>query len=261
MKRSTPSRAFTLIELLVVVAIIALLIAILLPSLGKARDKAKNAVCLANLHGHAQMMFNYATQFDGKLPNENTATGSGAILWDVTRTMTDTLFVLAGNNPGATVTGQAPPNMSKSYYCPFNVDKNIDGLWNLGGAGGATRVLGYYFLNNRKNTMIQGLAAPKYGKTTTIPKGDRQDQELVCDVVLSDIQSPANNTNPNYKYTSIALGTAPNTYSFTTSHLRGSKPLGGNIVFIDGHVELREFKDMAPRGTRNTSTEKATSWF
>jgi prepilin-type N-terminal cleavage/methylation domain-containing protein/prepilin-type processing-associated H-X9-DG protein len=42
-------RAFTLIELLVVVAIIALLIAILLPALGKAKDQAKSARCLANL--------------------------------------------------------------------------------------------------------------------------------------------------------------------------------------------------------------------
>ena len=42
--------AFTLIKILVVVGVIALLVAILLPSLSRARESARRSVCLSNLH-------------------------------------------------------------------------------------------------------------------------------------------------------------------------------------------------------------------
>src|SRR5262245_2452873 len=63
-------QAFTLIELLVVVAIIALLMALLLPSLSQARARARRTACLSNLRQHGVALNSYCDdQFDGAFPS------------------------------------------------------------------------------------------------------------------------------------------------------------------------------------------------
>ncbi|MEM7623388.1 MAG: prepilin-type N-terminal cleavage/methylation domain-containing protein, partial [Planctomycetota bacterium] len=67
-RRSTAQTGFTLIELLVVIAIIALLIGILLPALGKARDAARSVKDLSQVRGTGTAMLIYSNDFGGNLP-------------------------------------------------------------------------------------------------------------------------------------------------------------------------------------------------
>lgn len=63
-------RAFTLIELLVAIALIAILAALLLPALHRARTKAKSAFCLSNLRQWGVATHLYAVECNDFLPPE-----------------------------------------------------------------------------------------------------------------------------------------------------------------------------------------------
>jgi prepilin-type N-terminal cleavage/methylation domain-containing protein/prepilin-type processing-associated H-X9-DG protein len=238
MRRSTSGRAanpcfsggFTLVELLVVVGIIAILITVLLPALNSAREAARRTQCAANLHNVAAALNIYANENRRKLPQH--AGPGNNWLWDIPIATRDAIIKAGAQRD--------------HFYCPSGDYQNNDTLWNYNG----WTVAGYFYLMKRiggplggTGLVLQGYPAAQYPDyfRQLRPSVDLQrasEVELVTDCNLS-VGVP-----PLRKFTGI-YGGFP---SHRSNHLkRGNQGVGGNIMYLDGHVAWRDISEMKVR--------------
>ena len=225
---------FTLIELLVVIGIIAILMSLLLPALKRARESARRVACAAQVRQIVLALTAFSGENDSKLPAFTTSGPLGQYNWDIPTAARDELM-----KRGLT---------RKIFYCPANLDQNMDIFWPYHGDSQWT-VTGYFFFIPRPAWNPTWLNATYTGR---LPSGQPDlyhdagqryfpylhgavrpaEAELVSDAVLAQ--------NGTFNIANEAFGTS-------TSHVDGSTPQGGNVGFHDGHVVWRPFDAMVKR--------------